>query len=68
MLQKICDALRPGTVKVLFQRWMARLPLPLGAADRDAGYWWELSMGQVETSRTLVFAQPRYARASSRRW
>ena len=43
-------------------RWLARLPLPLGPADRDAGYWWELSMAQVEVSRTLVLTQPRYAR------
>jgi len=27
-----------------------------------AGYWWELSMRQVETSRTLVFDAPRRAR------
>ena len=61
-LQKICDALQPGTIEVFFQRWLHRLPLPLTAADRDAGYWWELSMAQVEVSRTLVFTQPRYAR------
>ncbi len=39
-----------------------RLPLPLDQADRDAGYWWRLSMRQVETSRTLVFDDPRRAR------
>ena len=54
-LQPICDRFGPGTVQVWFERWMARIPLPLDAADRDAGYWWELSMRQVETSRTLVF-------------
>ena len=54
-LQAICDRFGPGTVQVWFERWMARLPLPLTGADRDAGYWWELSMRQVETSRTLVF-------------
>jgi hypothetical protein len=62
VLQKICDALQPGTINVFFQRWLARLPLPLGAADHDAGYWWELSMAQVEVSRTIVFTQSRYAR------
>ena len=61
-LQAICDRLRPGTINVFFQRWLARLPLPLTPADRDAGYWWELSMAQVEVSRTLVLTQPRYAR------
>jgi len=48
---------------VWFERWMARIPLPLTPADRDAGFWWELSMRQVETSRTLVFDAPRHARA-----
>ena len=31
-------------------------------ADRAAGYFWELSMRQVEVSRTLVFDDPRRAR------
>jgi hypothetical protein len=62
-LQRICDALQPGTINVFFQRWLARLPLPLGPADQQAGYWWELSMAQVEVSRTIVFTQPRYARS-----
>ena len=63
VLQRICDALQPGTIEVFFQRWLSRLPLPLGAADQQAGYWWELSMAQVEVSRTIVFTQPRHARA-----
>src|SRR5258708_6715336 len=41
----------------------SRPPVPLTAADQAAGYWWELSMRQVETSRTLVFDAPRQARA-----
>ena len=63
LLQRICDVLQPGTIEVFFQRWLARLPLPLGAADQRAGYWWELSMAQVEVSRTIVFDAPRHARA-----
>ncbi len=62
-LQAICDRFGPGTVQVWFERWMARLPLPLTDADRDAGYWWELSMRQTETSRTLVFDDDVHARA-----
>ena len=62
-LQAICDRFGPGTVQVWFERWMARIPLPLTGADRDAGYWWELSMRQVETSRTLVFDDDCHARA-----
>jgi len=57
-LQEICDRLGPGTITVFAERWWARLPLPLTAADRAAGYWWDLSMRQVETSRTLVFDRP----------
>jgi hypothetical protein len=62
-LQAICDRFGPGTVQVWFQRWMARIPLPLDDGDRDAGYWWDLSMRQIETSRTLVFDQDCRARA-----
>ena len=62
-LQQICDRFGPGAVQVWFERWMARIPLPLTDADRDAGYWWELSMRQVETSRTLVFDDDVHARA-----
>src|SRR5882757_6747867 len=62
-LQAICDRFGPGTVQVWFERWMARIPLPLDDEDRDAGYWWELSMRQVETSRTLVFDGDVHARA-----
>jgi hypothetical protein len=62
-LQQICDRFGPGTIKVWFERWMARLPLPLTSADRDAGYWWGLSMRQIETSRTLVFDHDVHARA-----
>jgi hypothetical protein len=62
-LQAICDRFGPGTVQVWFERWMARIPLPLDDADRDSGYWWELSMRQIETSRTLVFDDDCHARA-----
>jgi hypothetical protein len=62
-LQLICDRLQPGTIEVFAQRWLHRLPMPFGSADQDAGYWWELSMRQVEVSRTVVFDAPRRARA-----
>ena len=62
-LQAICDRLGPGAITVFFERWMSRIPLPLTPADRAAGYWWELSMRQVEVSRTIVFGAPRNARA-----
>jgi hypothetical protein len=63
-LQAICDRLGPGTIGGFFERWMSRLPLPLPLTehDRDGGYWWELSMRQVEVSRTRVFDAPRHVR------
>ena len=57
-LQDICDRLQPGTIEVFARRWLHRLPMPFGSKDRDAGYWWELSMRQVEVSRTIVFDEP----------
>ena len=60
-LQAICDRLGPGTINVFTQRWLHRLPMPF-TPDRDAGYWWETSMRQVEISRTIVFDAPRHAR------
>jgi hypothetical protein len=57
-LQEICDRLQPGTIEVFAQRWLHRLPMPFGSKDRDAGYWWECSMRQVEVSRTIVFDAP----------
>ncbi|MGH3556266.1 MAG: hypothetical protein ACRDTK_01885 [Mycobacterium sp.] len=59
-LQAICDRLGPEAILVFAERWWSVLPLT--EADRAAGYWWELAMRQVETSRTLVFDTPRPAR------
>lgn len=61
-LQAICDRFGPEPIREFVERWWARLPLPLTAADRAAGYWWDLSMRQVEFSRTIVFTAPRHAR------
>jgi len=62
-LQRICDQLGPNQILGWFERWMAILPTPLSHDDRLGGYWWELSMRQIEISRTLVFDAPRKARA-----
>lgn len=61
-LQAICDSFGPADVQGFFDRWIATIPTPFTTADRDAGYWWELSVRQVEASRTLVFDDPRRAR------
>jgi hypothetical protein len=63
VLQSICDSLGPEHVQAFFDRWITELPTPFTREDRAAGYWWELSMRQVEISRTLVFDDPRRARS-----
>jgi len=63
VLQEICDRLGPGHIQVFAERWWARLPLPFTRADRDAGYWWDISMRQVEVAKTITFTAPRHARA-----
>ena len=55
--------IQAGTLRVFFESWMSRIPLPLAAADREHDCWWQLSMRQVEVSRTLVFDDPRRVRA-----
>jgi hypothetical protein len=61
-LQAICDSFGPEHIQAFFDHWITQIPTPLTNEDRDAGYWWELSMRQVETSRTLVLDDPRRAR------
>ena len=61
-LQTICDQLNAARIQLFFERWMRHIPTPLTAADRAGGYWWELSMRQIEMSRTIVFDAPRRAR------
>ena len=62
-LQAICDRLGPEQIQDFFTRWIELLPVPLTEYDRTFGYWWELSMRQIETSHTIVFDAPRHARA-----
>src|SRR5260370_15114543 len=62
-LQDTCDGFGTEVVQGFFDRWIATIPVPFPAADRAAGYWWELSVRQVEASRTLVFDDPRRARS-----
>lgn len=61
-LQAICDSFGPERVQHWFDHWSGIIPTPFTQADREAGYWWELSMRQVEVSRTLIFDDPRRAR------
>src|SRR3954454_20743317 len=57
-LQTIFDQLGPADVQAFFDRWTGRLPTPMTAADRAAGYTHRLALQQVEVSLTQVFARP----------
>ena len=61
-LQQICAQLAPADILACFDRWLAAVPLPLTADDRQAGFGYRLSILQMEISRTQVFDQPRRGR------
>src|SRR5688572_24352135 len=57
-LQQRCAALGPADVLACFDRWLDQLPLPLTAADRQAGFGYQLSILQLEVCKTRVFDRP----------
>lgn len=57
-LQATCDQLGSEQIQAFFDKWVARLPLPLTQEDREGGYRHRLSVWQVEISRTQVFSEP----------
>ncbi|MGH9157083.1 MAG: hypothetical protein ACRD1K_14865, partial [Acidimicrobiales bacterium] len=61
-LQALCDGLGPSHIEALLRKWLARLPNPYSAADRAAGYRYELSVLQAEVSLTQVFDRPQTGR------
>ena len=61
-LQRICDRLSAAKIDAFFRKWLAILPHPFTAADRRAGYRYELSVLQAEFSRTQVLDRPQSGR------
>ena len=57
-LQAICEQLGPANIQGFFDRWLARLPWPLSASDRAAGFAHRLALWQLEVSLTQVFDRP----------
>jgi len=57
-LQKICYQLDAEKIQALFDRWVEQIPWPLKAEQRAAGYQHQLSIWQMEVSRTQVFRDP----------
>ena len=57
-LQQICDQLGAEQIDALLRRWLARLPHPFTAADRAAGYRYDISILQAEFSLTQMLDKP----------
>src|SRR5215204_6421503 len=57
-VQAICDRLGPEQIDALLRRWLAILPHPFTAADREAGYRYDISILQAEFSLTQVLDRP----------
>jgi len=57
-LQRICDRLSPAKIDALLRKWLRRLPHPFTAADRAAGYRYDISVLQAEFSLTQVLDRP----------
>jgi hypothetical protein len=57
-LQGLCDGLTAQKIDALLRKWLRRLPHPFTAADRAAGYRYDISILQAEFSLTQVLDQP----------
>ena len=57
-LQAICDRLGPEQIDALLRKWLAILPHPFTAADRAAGYRYDISILQAEFSLTQMLDRP----------
>jgi hypothetical protein len=66
-LQQICDALSAAKVDAPLRKWLRRLPHPYPAADRAAGYRYQLSIRQIELSLTQVLERQDALRTSDSR-
>jgi hypothetical protein len=57
-LQALCEELEPDQIEAFLRKWLKRLPHPFSAADRKAGYTYQLSILQAEFSLTQVLDRP----------
>jgi hypothetical protein len=57
-LQAICDGLSGEKIDALLRKWLRILPHPFAAADRKAGYRYQISILQAEFSLTQVLDRP----------
>lgn len=58
LLKALSDGLSAGKIDALLRKWLRRLPHPFTAADRAAGYRYDVSILQAEFSLTQVLDRP----------
>jgi hypothetical protein len=61
--QALCERLSAEKIDALLRKWLRRLPHPFTAADRLAGYRYDISILQAEFSLTQVLDRPATGRA-----
>jgi hypothetical protein len=61
-LQTICNGLSAAKIDALLRKWLRLLPHPFTAADRKAGYRYDVSILQAEFSTTQVLDRPVHGR------
>ncbi len=57
-MQRLADGLTAARVDALLRKWLARLPHPFSANDREQGIRYDISILQAEFARTEVFDRP----------
>jgi hypothetical protein len=57
-LQRLADGLTDKKIDALARKWFGRLPHPFPAADRRAGFRYDISILQAEFSLTQVLDRP----------
>ena len=60
--QALADTLDAAKIDALLRKWLARLPHPSTAQDRQAGYRYDISIRQAEFALTQVLDRPRTGR------
>ena len=61
-MQRLADGLTAARVDALLRKWLARLPHPFAARDRQQGIRYDVSILQAEFARTEVFDRPAQGR------
>ena len=61
-MQRLADGLTARKVDALLRKWLARLPHPFAASDRQQGIRYDVSILQAEFALTQVFDRPAQGR------